>query len=347
MKDRQTPTLHVRDVMRTRSRVEGFNLVFLGPTPSVELLAAGAEVVRVGNRAWPLVEVVDRSGDPPGSGYLSERVVAAIAGRARAAGNVFVFTHRRATHSSIRCASCRALRVCANCGRRLGKVDRCGRCQTASGPCVECGGQEFEEMGTVPERLVAELNRRIGPGTAAVHPSDTPVTVGTERDLAGLPRVSLAVAADVDGMLLGAGYRISEEALRQLARLATMVGHGHGSRMMIQTSRAESSLVTALRRGNPIPYLENVLIERARDGAPPSTEMIAIELRGEIPGDADDVLRRVDNGATVMGPMDIETGKRWLLAGRLGPARLGLRSIVGKWRDRGLTVRIDVDPIDV
>ncbi|MGD2103198.1 MAG: hypothetical protein PVG83_13275, partial [Acidimicrobiia bacterium] len=243
MKDRQTPTLHVRDILRTRSRVEGFNLVFLGPTPSVELLAAGAEVVRVGNRAWPLVEVVDRSDDPPGSGYLSERVVAAITGMAPAAGSVFVFTHRRAAHSSIRCASCRSLRVCANCGRRLGKVERCGRCQTVSGPCAECGAQEFEEMGTIPERLVAELNRRIGAGTAAVHPADATVTVGTERDLAGLRRVSLAVAADVDGMLLGAGYRTSEEALRQLARLATMVGHGRGSRMMVQTSRPDSSLV--------------------------------------------------------------------------------------------------------
>jgi primosomal protein N' len=202
-------------------------------------------------------------------------------------------------------------------------------------------------MGTIPERLVAELNRRIGAGTAAVHPADATVTVGTERDLAGLRRVSLAVAADVDGMLLGAGYRTSEEALRQLARLATMVGHGRGSRMMVQTSRPDSSLVTALRRGNPIPYLEDVLIERARDGAPPSTEMIAVELRGEIPDDADDVLRHLDHDAMVMGPMDIETGKRWLLAGRLGPARLGLRRVVGRWRDRGLTVRVDVDPIDV
>jgi primosomal protein N' len=73
MKDRQTPTVHVRDLMRTRSRIEGFGLVFVGPTPSVELIAAGAEIIQP-RRPWGLVEVVDRRDDPPGSGFLSERI---------------------------------------------------------------------------------------------------------------------------------------------------------------------------------------------------------------------------------------------------------------------------------
>ena len=347
MKDRQTPTMHVRDVMRTRSRVEGFNLVFLGPTPSVELLAAGAEVVRVGNRAWPLVEIVDRSDDAPGSGYFSERVIAAIHGAVRADRRVFVFTHRRAAHASLRCAQCRALRSCRQCASRIGKVDRCGKCGAAAGPCGVCGGQEFEELGSIPERLVGELDNRLGRGTVAVHPADTPVTVGTERDLAGLRRIDLAIAADVDGMLLGTGYRTSEEALRQLARLASLVGRGRGARLIAQTAHADSGLVTALRRGNPIPYLENVLVDRARDGAPPATEMIAVELRGDVPPDVSDRLRHLDAAAIVMGPMTVDEGSRWLLTGRLGKVRLGLRKLVGSWRDKGLTVRVDADPIDV
>ena len=57
MKDRQTPTVHVREMLLTRARVEGFSLAFLGPSPSLEVLAAGAELTRVGDRAWPLVEV--------------------------------------------------------------------------------------------------------------------------------------------------------------------------------------------------------------------------------------------------------------------------------------------------
>ncbi len=346
MKDRQTPTVHVREVMRTRSRLEGFNLAFYGPTPSVELLSAGAEVLHEGNRAWPLVEVVDRSEDQPGSGFFAERTVAAIGATAKARGRVFVFTHRRVGYASMRCTRCRTLRTCSKCGSRVGRVDKCPRCDAAIGPCVSCGASEFEEMGSIPERLVSEIDRRLGRGTAQIHPADGLVSVGTERDLAGLPLVNLAVAADVDGMLMGSGYRTSEEALRQLARLALAVGEGRGARLMLQTSRPDSLLVTTMRRGDPIPYQERVLVERAREGAPPASDMMAVEIRGQVPESAGSDLATL-HGALTMGPMSIPEGKRWLLTGKLGTARLELREVVGRWRDGGATVRIDADPIDV
>jgi primosomal protein N' (replication factor Y) len=346
MKDRQTPTVHVREVMRTRSRLEGFNLAFYGPTPSVELLSAGAEIVHEANRAWPLVEVVDRSDDEPGAGFLSDRTSAAIGATAKAGGRVFVFTHRRIGFASMRCTRCRTLRRCEQCGSRLARVDMCPKCGAETGPCARCGGTEFEEMGTVPERLVAEINRRLGRGTATVHPSDGLVTVGTERDLAGLVPVALAVAADVDGMLMGHGYRTSEEALRQLARLALTVREGRGTRLMLQTSHPDSPLVTTMRRGDPIPYLERVLVERAREGSPPSSEMIAVEIRGETPQSAGDELAALQDAVT-MGPMSVDDGNRWLLTGSLGQVRLDLRKLVARWRDAGATVRIDADPIDI
>lgn len=347
MKDRQTPTIHVRELVRTRSRVEGFNLVFFGPTPSVELLAAGAEIQRVSPRAWPLVEVVDRSDDAPGAGYLSPRTVAALQGAARSGKRSFVFTHRRAGSGSTRCARCRRIRECAKCERRVGTVERCPRCDTILGPCVNCGSEEFEEMGTIPERLVAELERKLGKGLAAIHPTDAPIGIGTERDLTNLGLVDLAVAADVDGMLMGVGYRTSEEAIRQLGRLASSVRPKSGSRLMIQTSHPESDLVTTMRRGDPVPYLERVLVQRARDGAPPAAEMLIVEVRGEMPDEAESEIRSVGSDVDVLGPMPVESGVRWLLTGRLAPVRPSLRALVGRWRDRGATVRVDADPIDV
>lgn len=346
MKDRQTPTIHVREVMRNRSRIEGFNLVFYGPTPSVELLSAGAETLHEGNRAWPLVEVVDRSEEGPGAGFLSDRALAAIKTTADRGGRVFVFTHRRAGFGSMRCVRCRALRTCTRCGARVARVERCPRCEAPVGPCHSCGGTEFEEMGTIPERLVSEVNRRLRHGAAHVHPADGNITVGTERDLAGLAPVDLAVAADVDGMLMGIGYRTTEEALRQLARLALAIKEGHGTRLMLQTSRPGSLLITTMRRGDPIPYLERVLVERAREGSPPATELMTVEIRDRVPESAQSDLSGLDDAA-VMGPMSLENGQRWLLTGRLGAARLQLREIVGRWRDGGATVRIDADPIDV
>jgi len=202
-------------------------------------------------------------------------------------------------------------------------------------------------MGTEPERLVKEINRRFGDEVAGIHPTDLPVAVGTERDLPTLAPVPLAVAVDVDGLMLGHNYRTSEEALRILARLASAVESGHGRRMMAQTSLPETSLLTALRRADPVPYLEELLVERARLGLPPATEMLAIEIRGEEgPSRFDSDLRSLEP-PTVLGPAPAAQGWRWLLQGSLGSLKPRLRPVVQRWREAGTTVRIDADPIDL
>lgn len=293
MKERQTPTLHVRDVIRRRSLVEGFSTVFFGPTPSVEVLATGAEVSRVGNRAWPLVEIVDRSEEPPGSGLISESVRAALRAVSGRGDRCFVFTFRK-----------------------------------------------------MVEPTIQEINAKLGAPVAAEHPHERLITVGTERDLAGIQDLGLTVAANVDGMLLVPGYRSSEETLRQLARLANALAPGSRHRMMAQVMDPTSMIVETLRRGDPIPYLERVLVERGRAGLPPSTEMLAIEIRDLIPEEADATVRALPS-AEVVGPLALDNGKRWLVQGRLTRARSELREIVGRWRESGATVRIDADPIDL
>lgn len=293
MKERQTPTLHVREVVKKRSLIEGFGLVFFGPTPSVEVLAGGAEVTRTANRAWPLVEIVDRSEEPPGSGLVSDGVIAALRAVSARGGRCFVFTFRKMV-----------------------------------GPVVN------------------EINARLGSPSAGEHPGDRLVTVGTERDLAGLAGQSLVVASNVDGMLLGTGYRASEEALRQLARLANSLAPGPGHRMMAQVMDPSLAIVDTLRRGDPIPYLERVLIERGRAGVPPSTEMLVVEVRDQVPEGADSDIRSLPD-AEALGPLESEHGTRWLLDGDLTKAKLRLREVVARWREAGATVRVDADPIDL
>ena len=345
MKDRQTPTIHVRDMMLTRARVEGFSLAFIGPTPSLEVLAAGADVSRVGGRAWQLVEVVDRSDEPPGSGFLSPRVMAALRAVSSDGRRSLVFTHRRLGQASLRCSQCRRVRVCAVCGSRLGRVEACRRCGAMAGPCPSCGSASFEEMGSIPDRVATEINKRVGEQIAGVNPTALPVVVGTERDLATLGGISLAVATDVDGLMLGHDYRAGEEALRILARLGNIVDPGSGRRMMVQTSFPRAELISALVRGDAVAYLEGLLSDRARLGLPPASEMVAVELRGGSPDEADAALREL--GVTVLGPALSPDRARWLLQGSLAQARLGLRRLAHSWREQGSKVRIDSDPIDL
>ncbi len=193
------------------------------------------------------------------------------------------------------------------------------------------------------EQVASEINARLG---APVVGPEGPVIVGAERDMAGLSPVTLTVASNADGMLMGAGYRTSEEALRQLARLGNLLGRGSGRRMMVQTFDPGSDLVETLRRGDPIPYLERVLVERGKTGVPPSTEMLAVEIRGEQPIGVEEELARLA-GVGVIGPLEIERGTRWLLEGDLRRARLQLRELAGHWRSSTTAVRLDADPIDL
>lgn len=345
MKDRQTPTVHIRDLMRTRSRIEGFGLVFIGPTPSVELIAAGAEVIQE-TRPWGLVEVVDRRDDPPGSGFLSERSLAALRSAVGRGERSFVFSHIRAADSTVRCTSCRAIRLCGRCGSHVARQPACPRCGAPTGPCLQCAGESFESMGTIPSRLVKEIAPRVGSDNVGEVSDDRLIMVGTERDLAGLHGLALAVAVDPDALIRGHNYRSSEEALRILARLVGSVSRKRGHRTILQTSEPETNLLAALKRGEPIPYLEGVLARRARDGFPPSTEMMAIESSGIDPAEVSVLLEDIAGGMA-LGPVKVRDRHRWLVQGDLRHVKQELRGGLQRLRDSGATIRVDVDPIDL
>ena len=347
MKDRQTPTIAVRRLIMTRARLEGFSQLYVGPTPSLELLAAGAEILRTGHRAWPLVEVMDRNEEAPGSGLVSSRARAAISSTADKGGRTFVFTHRRGYAPAYRCSNCRELRRCSRCGSRPEPGEACPRCGAPSQPCSSCGGRSFEPLGAGVGRVLAEMRGIFGDRVGDPD-SESPIVVGTERDLASVPGVDLAVAVDVDGLVLGSHFRAAEDALRVLARLAGRVRRGSGHRLIVQTSMPDHPLVAALRRGDPIEFLEQEMDLRRSKGYPPSTEMMVVEVRGDASAVDADLHELADQAVTVMGPAATHDARRWLIQGPgLGGFKLGLRPLVQRWRDGGSTVRIDVDPLDL
>ncbi len=346
MKEKQTPTFHVRELMRARARVEGFAVGFVGPTPSLELLASGAEVSTAPGRKWALVEIVDRSQEPPGSGMVASHAIASLRGALERRGTAFVLANATGDNSAMRCVRCLQLRTCTNCGSGLARSSGCARCGAALGSCSQCGGGRFEALGAAVPRIVEELRRRLPPHHVGPAGDGAPIVVGTERDLAGPDLFDLAVAVDSDGLTMGTNYRSAEEALRLLSRVASKVRSGAGRRLMVQTSSPESPVLRALRRGDAIEFLEAELVSRARLGFPPSSELLALEIRGERSGSLGDELAGLP-GVNLLGPAGIDGGRRWLLEGHLDEARTRLRQLVQRWRDSGATVRVDVDPIDL
>ena len=346
MKAPQTPTTHVREILRARAAVERFQLVFSGPVPTGEAIARGVEVHEPAGRVWPLVEVVDRTQEPPGSGLISERVRRALTMVTADGRRSFVLVHRRGYAPAFRCTRCRAVRRCAVCGAGADRGNRCRRCESALGACPECGGARFEPLGAGVGRVIDDLRRSLGDSVGAAAGVPRAVVVGTERDLVGTPDLDLTAAIDIDGVMLAPHYRAGEDALRLVARLATKVRPGPGNRCIIQTGMPGHAVIAALRNGHPLPFLRRELERRAEEGFPPMGELVAIDVKGA-PEGADGALRDTI-GDGVHGPATTGDGTRWLVQGPdLLQAKIRLRRLVQQWRNAGARVRIDVDPIDL
>lgn len=344
MKDRQTPTIHARDLLRRRSQLERFALVVTGPTPTIETMATGPSIVRPrAGRLWPLVEVVDRRVDL-GAGLLTDTARRAVAAVHRNGGRIFVFGHRRGYAAATRCVACRTVRRCPGCGSRPDPGDVCIRCGTPLGPCGDCGGTRFEPLGAGVGRLVADVGRIVGAGDIAPAPSEAPVVVGTERDILGIADLDLVVVPDFDGLLLGTDFRAAEDSLRLGARLASLLGRRSGTRMIVQTSEPTHAVLQALAKGDPLPALESELEQRRANGYPPAGEILVLETTGAIVPDLAPLAELCD----VLGPATRGDAKRWLLQAKdLRRTKRALRPLVQQWRDGGLRVRVDVDPIDL
>ena len=346
MKSPSTPTLGVREVLIARSRQEGFDLTFIGPVPTLETLALGPVVESRPGRQWPLVEILDRSHEPPSRTVLLERTTAAIAAAVRRRDRVFVLVPSRGYAPAFRCVACGELRRCSTCDTAASRMSECRRCGANLGACTNCGLARFEPLGAGIGSVSAAIARTVGDNVGIAGEGKL-VIVGSERDIIGCAEVALSVAVDIDGMAHAPTYRASEDAFRLLVRVAQLVGRGKGNRMVVQTAFADQPIVAALRSGSSAGFLDALMVERRASDFPPFGELIALEIDRAV-SVGDSIVTAIGEDARVLGPAPMRDRDRWLIQGQdLAKARVSLRQVVGTLRDKGARVRIDVDPIDL
>ena len=348
MKAKQTPTLQVHEIVRRRALVERTTMVYLGAVPTLDAMARGLAFKEPRGRLWPLVELVDRNEDPSSSRSLASRTVQAIRGSIKRGGQVFVFVSRLGYAPAFRCVRCRQLRACSSCGAGADRGDACKRCGSTLGPCEDCGGRRFEPLGAGIGRVMEELQKQLGRETVGEVGSNRQVLVGSEKDLPFVPETALSVAVDGDSLLMAPHYRAEEDAVRLLARVVLTVARGGGRRGIIQTGQPSHRAMVALQSARPLGYLQGLLEERERDQLPPASELLAIEIAGDPAGPSADLALLSGSGVQLHGPQEGGGRSRWFLQGStLQDSRVRLRSMVQKWRDSGVKVRIDADPIDL
>jgi len=252
-REERSPTWSAVDVTVERARRDGAPVLLVSPCPPVTL-TEGARLVTtsraVERRGWPLVEVVDRTGDDPRTGLFSERMARAVHGVLdRPEGTVVCILNRIGRIRLLACGRCGSLARCSRCGGAVAQDEaagglvcrRCGEVRPAV--CAECDATRLKSLRVGVTRAAEELTALTG--TTAVEVSAASgagtdlgarLVVGTEAALHRVAQAALVVFLDIDQHLLAPRFGAGEEALALLARAAHLVGsRAAAGRLLVQT----------------------------------------------------------------------------------------------------------------
>ena len=346
--EERAPTWNGRDVAVERARRAGIPCVLTSPSPSLEALQYGPLVVpsRAEERSgWPVIEVVDRRKEPPGSGLYSSRLVA-LAREAAPGTRLVCVLNRKGRARLLACATCRELVRCEACGAAVegaGDGLRCRRCGTERpAVCLACGATRLatlrvgvtrarEELELLANLPVAEITADTAAGPP---PADAPILVGTEAVLHRVAGAASVAFLDFDQELLAPRYRAAEAALGMLARAARLIGGRRGSgRILVQTRVPDHEVIDAAVHADPSRL---AVVEAARRAAlrfPPETAVAAVSGQA-----APAFVETIGDRLEVLGPAH----DRWLL--RAADHRTLCDTLASMPRPPG-RLRIEVDPL--
>lgn len=350
LQQEQTPTWHARDVAIERARRLGVPCVLVSPAPTPEALTAGRLLTqsRAAEReGWPMVDVVDRCDDPPGSGLFSERLVDALRSEAR----VVCVLNRKGRSRLSCCDRCGSVAVCERCEAAVvqsadGSL-ACLRCDAVRPVvCTRCGATRMRNLRAGVNRVREELEALVREPVAEVTAETAVdgrgpgarVIVGTEAALHRVDRADVVAFLDLDQELLAPRYRAAEEAFGLLVAAARLVGgRAGGGRLLLQTRLPRHEVVQAALLADPARVADAEQSRRALLGYPPSRALALVSGAA-----APAWIERFDPplGVEVLGPSD----GRWIVRAVDHPTLCDALASVER---PGGRLRIEVDPLRI
>lgn len=371
LKERRSPRHHVREVVLERARRAGGVGLTVGRVPSATLwalLAAGrvepvGAAPRMDAQRRPRV-IVATGADEPRARLTRSSVAALRTAVARGTYGV-VLVGRRGDGHALVCRSCGARVVCPTCAAwiaRDGAGWRCAVCG-AHGPdapgCPACTSTDLVPLLAGAGRLASELARTFDVPVAALEGYDAPappapaVLVMTRGSVLDAPpgEVGAVVLADLDVALARPALDAAEDTLRLAATLEgwmrTDPAHPQDApTLVVETRDPEHHAVRAIVDGDADAFWRTEAERRRPLRFPPAASIIALEVPGGGLDVAEGLGGLLPTGDELLGPLVAGRGERWLIKcddrGRtlaaLAPRRAG-------WSQRGLDVRVDVDPV--
>ncbi|HEV3367180.1 MAG TPA: hypothetical protein VG054_06910 [Acidimicrobiales bacterium] len=268
-REERSPTWSAVDVAVERGRRDGAPVLLVSPCPPVVMTESRAVVTTpraVERRGWPIVEIVDRTGDDPRTGLFSERLAHLLHSVLdRPDGRVVCILNRTGRTRLLACTLCGELARCARCGGAVAQLEsggtlQCRRCdEIRPAVCAACDSTRLKSLRIGVTRATEELSALSGVGAVEVTSTSDPtegvgarLVVGTEAALHRVPRADAVVFLDFDQHLLAPRFAAGEQALALLARAARLVGTRQGGgRVVVQTRMPDHEVLQAATHADP------------------------------------------------------------------------------------------------
>lgn len=347
-KEERNPCWSAWEVVARRVARTGAPLVITSPCPTAALRAR-FPVRRlprpVEREGWPVVEVIDRRGDDPRTGLISERLVGLLRGEGSPGRPVVAVLNRKGRARLLACRSCGSVAACSSCGAALvqAKGDqelRCDHCgQRRPVLCQECGATRLSLLRPGVSRLAEELTALAGRPVIEVS-SDTDadvssesVLIGTEAALHRIRRAAAVAFIDFDQELTAPRYSAAETAMGLIVRAGRLVG-GRPGRVLVQTRLPDHEVLRAASAADPGVLFAVEDERRSALGLPPYSALALIT--GSEAAGAGEALGRAGLAVAPNGSEEVlvRAPDADTLADALGRLDPAVRS----------TLRVEVDP---
>jgi primosomal protein N' (replication factor Y) len=320
-KQDESPRYHGRDVAVVRAQIEGCPVVLGSATPSVESQANALKKKytlvslpkRIGERALPSVEIVDRremlkgGGDP----ILGPTLRAALGARLERREQSLVLLNRRGYATSLLCRECGEQAECPNCsvsltlhhGGSRAVCHYCGHDVRSPETCPSCRGAYLRLTGygtqkvveavqaAVPEARVERLDRDrasrrgvLAGLLARFEAGEIDVLVGTQMIAKGhdFPRVTLVGVVDADVGLGLPDFRSAERTFQLLTQVAGRAGRGEvPGEVILQSHLPDHYALTFACEQDYAGFYEREMEFRRTMGYPPVASLVNVVIRAD------------------------------------------------------------------
>lgn len=302
-KQEPSPFYHTREVAFWRQKIDGCDLAFVTPAPTLELWKILKDR-KVKAESAPCeascpLQVIDLANYKSSKMLLSFPLQNHLRDALAAGNKTLLFLNRRGFFTHTRCRHCGFVLTCSRCQTALSflyskKKLVCRRCAAAHDfpkICPQCQGAYLFSTGGGVEKLESDLTRIYPQAKIAGFDKESKlfddradVMIATSAVLPYLKRghFQLIAVLDFDAEINRPDFRASCRAYSLLTRLK----QAGGAKMFVQTRHPGHAAITAALREDPESFYKSELKIRRELGFPPCRGMIAISLRSMKESDA-------------------------------------------------------------